>query len=67
MFAFVCDCFLPYYSEIVDLFLYVFVAAVFPDLFTMLDTKCGPLSLHTSIPDLVRYVQLGLYHVKHDT
>jgi hypothetical protein len=29
----------------------------------MLDGSCGPLTLHSSLKDLVRYVQAGLEHL----
>ena len=37
-----------------------------PDFFIRLDQECGPLTLHSSLKDLVNYTRKGLDCIEHD-
>ena len=46
------------------LFIYLFIFLFFSDFFIQLDRQCGPLTIHSSLRDLVRYVRTGVQRLQ---
>ena len=46
----------------INIYIYLFLFCT--DFFIELDQYCGPLTLHSSLNDLVRYVRVGIQRLK---